>query len=167
MKNLLVTLMMVGIALVGTGCGRRRTRVVTQVVEAPPPPPDELYQATAADENQVVNRWLLLAISPSAQINNSWWASAINAVQTQDFEPEIMDAQSGFLRTAWREASYGAIRVRRRFVGNTVSTTPLQWRIRYEVQRLAPGDGDWRDYDRGFRAEMDAVVEIRSRTQAN
>lgn len=125
---------------------------------------DPLFMSTVADENQVVNVWLTLSIGQQAQITSSWWPTIVNAIATQDFQPEMMDASSGFLRTAWKQATYpnGAM-VRRRFVGNVVQTNPLQWRVRYEVQMMRPGMADWQDYPRGFRAELDVLAEVRGR----
>ncbi len=125
---------------------------------------DELFMSTVEDTNQVVNVWLTLNIGPQAQMTSSWWATIINAISTQDFEPEMMDAASGFLRTAWKQMTFrsGAV-VRRRFVGNVVQMNPLQWRVRYEVQVMRPGMSDWQDYPRGFRDELDALAEVRGR----
>lgn len=125
---------------------------------------DELFMSTVEDTNQVVNVWLTLNIGPQAQMTQSWWSTIINAIATQDFEPEMMDAASGFLRTAWKQVTFrNGASVRRRFVGNVVQTNPLQWRVRYEVQVMRPGMGDWQDYPRGFRDELDALSEVRGR----
>jgi hypothetical protein len=97
-------------------------------------------------------------------MSGSWWATVVNAIATQDFEPEMMDANSGFLRTAWKQRTYNnGVSVRRRFVGNVVQTSPLQWRVRYEVQMMRQGDQNWTDYGRGFREELDALGEVRAR----
>ncbi len=121
---------------------------------------DEIYALTVEDTNKVVNRWLTMAISDQAQ--DSWWSVVVNAIATQDFEMELMDAKSGFVRTAWKERSFGSEGVRRRFVGNVVTTDPLTWRIKYQVQRTHNGR-DWVDYDRGVKAELDVIDEIRGR----
>ncbi|MBX7196506.1 MAG: hypothetical protein K1X94_30915 [Sandaracinaceae bacterium] len=125
---------------------------------------DEVFMSTVEDTNQVVNVWLTLNIGMQAQMTQSWWSTIINAISTQDFEPEMMDAASGFLRTAWKQVTFrSGASVRRRFVGNVVQTNPLQWRVRYEVQIMRPGMADWQDYPRGFRDELDALAEVRGR----
>lgn len=125
---------------------------------------DEVFMSTVDDTNQVVNVWLTLSIGTQAQMAQSWWSTIINAVATQDFEPEMMDASSGFLRTAWKQVTFrNGASLRRRFVGNVVQTNPLQWRVRYEVQIMRPGMPDWQDYPRGLRDELDALAEVRAR----
>ena len=125
---------------------------------------DELFASTVADENQLVNTWLQLNVGPQSAMSGSWWSTVVNAIATQDFEPEMMDANSGFLRTAWKQrTNNNGVSVRRRFVGNVVQTSPLQWRVRYEVQMMRQGDQNWTDYSRGFREELDALGEVRAR----
>jgi len=124
-------------------------------------PPDRLFLATVDDTNAIVNRWITMTISGRAA--SSWWTTVVNAVQTQGFEPELMDSASGFIRTAWLQND--DLKVRRRYVGNVVSQEPLVWRVRYEVQRLTDGSAEWQVYDRGFKDEIDAILEIRARTQ--
>jgi hypothetical protein len=123
--------------------------------------PDELYRATEADVNQIVNRWLTLNITRSAEANDEWWAAVAASISGQDFEMEMMDARSGFVRTAWKQARFANGMVRRRFIGNIVAKTPLQFRVKYEVE-LASGD-NWISYPRGFKQDMDALAEIRNR----
>jgi hypothetical protein len=123
--------------------------------------PDEVYRATEADTNQVVNRWLTLNITRSAEANDEWWAAIAASMSGQDFELEMMDARSGFVRTAWKRSQFSNGVVRRRFVGNVVQKTPLKFRVKYEVE-LARGD-DWISYERGFRQDMDALNEMRQR----
>ena len=123
--------------------------------------PDEVYRATEADTNQVVNRWLTLNVTRSAQADDEWWAAIAASMSGQDFELEMMDARSGFVRTAWKRSQFANGVVRRRFVGNVVQKAPLKFRVKYEVE-LARGD-DWIAYDRGFRQDMDALSEVRQR----
>lgn len=127
--------------------------------------PNELYRSTTEDANQVINRWLTLDVSDRAQ--DSWWASIVAAMTGQSFEIELLDQSSGFLRTAWKQRSYGPVEVRRRFVGNIISTSPLQWRLRYEVQVRPIGSTNWNAYDRGFQGELDALAEIRARIEGD
>ena len=123
--------------------------------------PDEVYRATEADVNQVVNRWLTLNITKSAEADDEWWAAIAASMSGQDFELEMMDARSGFVRTAWKRSQFANGVVRRRFVGNVVQKAPLKFRVKYEVE-LARGD-DWVSYERGFRQDMDALMEMRQR----
>ena len=123
--------------------------------------PDEVYRATEADTNQVVNRWLTLNITRSAQADDEWWAAIAASMSGQDFEMEMMDARSGFIRTAWKRSQFANGVVRRRFVGNVVQKAPLKFRVKYEVE-VARGD-DWIAYERGFRQDMDALSEMRQR----
>jgi hypothetical protein len=123
--------------------------------------PDEVYRATEADTNQVVNRWLTLNITKSAVADDEWWAAIAASMSGQDFELEMMDARSGFVRTAWKRSQFANGVVRRRFVGNVVQKAPLKFRVKYEVE-LARGD-DWINYERGFRQDMDALAEMRQR----
>jgi hypothetical protein len=123
--------------------------------------PDEVYRATEADVNQIVNRWLTLNITKSAEANDEWWAAVAASVSGQDFEMEMMDARSGFIRTAWKQSRFANGLVRRRFVGNVVAKSPLQFRIKYEVE-IADGE-NWIGYPRGFRQDMDALAEMRNR----
>jgi len=135
----------------------------TQSVIEVPLEEDVLWAMTVEDTNQVVNRWLTLNVAAAATENDEWWAAVINALSGRDFELELMDPRSGFIRTAWKQATYGPVSVRRRFVGNTVSQSPLSWRIKYEVQ--VRGGPSWVGYDRAFRDDLDALDEIRSRTE--
>ncbi len=121
---------------------------------------DRIYALTIEDSNKVVNRWLTLNISERAM--SSWWSVIINAISSQDLEMELMDDQSGFIRTAWKERRFGKTGLRRRFVGNKVSTEPLTWRLKYQVQRTSNGR-DWLEYDRGVKEEFDVIAEIRAR----
>jgi hypothetical protein len=123
---------------------------------------DELYAATVADENKVINRWITFEIAAGAQENDTWWTAVVNAISGLDFEMEMMEARSGFVRTAWRETRHGTDTSRRRFVGNTVQQDPLHWRLKYEMM-VKEGD-QWTPYDRGFRDDLDALMEIRART---
>jgi hypothetical protein len=123
--------------------------------------PDEVYRATEADTNQVVNRWLTLNITKSAEADDEWWAAIAASMSGQDFELEMMDARSGFVRTAWKRSQFANGVVRRRFVGNVVQKAPLKFRVKYEVE-VARGD-DWISYERGFRQDMDALSEMRQR----
>jgi len=125
--------------------------------------PDELYLATTEDQNQVVNRWINISIAEHRR--STWWSTVVAAISGADFEIEIMDASSGFLRTAWRQQTYRGQLARRRFTGNLVTQRPLVWRIRYEVERQDEGSPDWMDYDRGFADELRVLQEIRGRTE--
>ncbi len=120
---------------------------------------DELYAVTIEDSNHVMNRWLMLNAKHSG---SDWWSIVVNAIATQDFEIELMDAQSGFIRTSWKERQFGNQRIRRRFVGNVVTPSPLSWRLKYQVQRTTNGR-DWHDYNRGMKQELDVIGEIRAR----
>lgn len=127
---------------------------------------DEIYALTIADTNKVINQWLTLSISESAAENAGWWTVVVNAIATQDFEMEMMDQKSGFVRTAWKERKFGERGLRRRFVGNVVSADPLQWRVKYQVETTNDGQ-NWKEFDRGVKEELDAIEEIRGRTQGN
>jgi len=120
---------------------------------------DPIFAITIQDSNNVMNRWLTLN---AARSGDGWWSIVVNAIATQDFEIELMDAQSGFIRTAWKERRFGNDGLRRRFVGNVVTTSPLSWRLKYQVQRTTNGR-DWADYPRGIKLELDAISEIRAR----
>ena len=98
----------------------------------------------------------------SEQARESWWSVIINAIGSQDLEMELMDAKSGFIRTAWKERMFGSAGLRRRFVGNVVTLEPLTWRLKYQVQNTRNGR-DWADYDRGIKEEFDVIAEIRGR----
>jgi hypothetical protein len=124
--------------------------------------PDGLYLNTVADENRVVNQWLSLNIAPSR--HSTYWTSVITAITGGDFEMEIMDASSGFMRTAWREVTYGTRHMRRRFVGNIVTQQPLVWRLKYEVQRSDDGS-NWEEYDRAVADDLRIITEIRGRSE--
>ena len=127
---------------------------------------DEIYALTVDDTNKVVNVWLTLNISETAAKENGWWTTIINAIATQDFEMQLMDEKSGFVRTAWKERKFGQRGIRRRFVGNIVSTAPLQWRVKYHVEVTKDGK-NWKEFERGVKEELDAIEEIRGRTQGN
>lgn len=126
-------------------------------------PVDELYRSTIEDSNQIINRWLTMEVSEEAEADGSWWSTIDAAIAGQDFEMEMLDQGSGFIRSAWRERSYPGVSVRRRFVGNVVGQTPLRWRIKYQVEVRYDNQQNWVAYDRGFRDELDALIEIRSR----
>lgn len=121
---------------------------------------DEIYALTIQDSNQVMNRWITLNISQAA--SGDWWSAIINAIGTQDMEMELMDEKSGFIRTAWKARNFGAHGIRRRFVGNKVTVSPLTWRFKYQVERTNNGR-DWVAYDRGVKNELDIIAEIRAR----
>ncbi len=125
--------------------------------------PNELYRSTVEDVNRVVNHWINLSIAEPRR--DSWWSTVVAAISGANFEIEIMDAASGFLRTAWRETTLGAIVGRRRITGNIVTHDPLVWRFRYEVQYRAAREQEWHDYDRGFADELRVLQEIRGRTE--
>jgi len=125
--------------------------------------PNDLYLTTTEDRNQVVNQWINITIAGARR--TTWWSTVVAAMSGADFELEIMDAASGFVRTAWRQRSYGPFVARRRFTGNIVTQDPLTWRIRYEVQYRQQGEEDWRDYDRGFADDLRVLQEIRARTE--
>ena len=76
-----------------------------------------------------------------------------------------MDQASGFLRTAWRQASFGDLLCRRRFVGNIVTQEPLVWRFRYEIEMSDDGGNQWVAYDRVFGDDTRISAEIRGRTE--
>jgi hypothetical protein len=120
---------------------------------------DPVFAITIQDSNKVMNRWLSLN---AARSGDGWWSIVVNAIATQDFEIEMMDPQSGFIRTAWKERRFGNDGLRRRFVGNVVTASPLTWRLKYQVQRTTNGR-DWADYPRGLKLELDAISEIRAR----
>ena len=126
---------------------------------------DEIYLATVEDSNKIINQWLTLNVSSTAQQNDVWWSVIVNAISTQDFEMELMDQKSGFIRTAWKERGFGQRALRRRFVGNVVAKSPLQWRVKYHVEITADGGKNWKEFDRGIKEELDAIQEIRGRTQ--
>jgi hypothetical protein len=126
---------------------------------------DELYMSTVEDTNQVINRWLNLNVQPTVAQQGTWWPAIIAALTGQSFEMEMMDPNSGFVRTAWKERNFGYVIARRRFVGNIVSTQPLTWRVMYEVQIKSPQANDFEAYNRGFREELDALAEIRGRIE--
>ncbi len=130
---------------------------------------DDIYALTVADTNQVINKWLTLNISEDAKLDNKWWTVIVNAISTQDFEMELMDQASGFIRSAWKERRFGVNAIRRRFVGNVVSTEPLQWRVKYQVQitNNYSTNAEWKDYDRGIKDELDVISEVRGRTQGD
>lgn len=126
-------------------------------------PVDELFRATVEDSNQIINRWLTMEVSEAAEADGSWWSTIVAAIAGQDFEMEMLDQGSGFIRSAWRERSYPGVSVRRRFVGNVVGQTPLRWRIKYQMEVREENSENWTAYDRGFRDELDVLIEIRSR----
>lgn len=128
---------------------------------------DEIYAATVEDTNKIINQWLTLNISPKASKDALWWSVVVNAISTQDFEMELMDQKSGFIRTAWKQRGFGKRALRRRFVGNVVSQSPLQWRVKYHVEISEDGGANWKGFDRGIKEELDAIQEIRGRTQGN
>jgi len=130
---------------------------------------DDIYALTIEDTNQIINKWLTLNISEAAKVDKKWWTVIVNAISTQDFEMELMDQSSGFIRSAWKERRFGSHAIRRRFVGNVVSTEPLQWRVKYQVQitNNYSKNAEWIDYERGLKDELDVIAEVRGRTQGD
>lgn len=125
--------------------------------------PNELFRSTVEDTNRVVNQFM--SVSIALWRHDTWWTSVVAAITGADFEVEIMDAASGFLRTAWRETNFGPLAGRRRITGNIVTHDPLVWRFRYEVQHREADSQDWHDYDRGFADDLRVLSEIRGRTE--
>jgi len=125
--------------------------------------PNDLYLQTVSDANKVVNQWISLTVSPLR--TNTWWTSAVSAISGSTFEIAIMDASSGFIRTAWRERAYEAATIRRRFVGSIVTQSPLVWRVRYEVEADRRDGRSWQPYDRAFADELQILQEIRARIE--
>ncbi len=125
--------------------------------------PNQLYLQTVEDNNQVVNRWISVSMDEARR--ETWWSTVVAAISGADFEVEIMDAASGFLRTAWRVSDYGPIVGRRRITGNIVTHDPLVWRFRYQVEYRQAGSQEWHEYDRGFADELRVLQEIRGRTE--
>jgi hypothetical protein len=123
---------------------------------------DEAYRATQTDTNQLVNRWLNLNVSETAKATDEWWAAVTASIAGQDFELEMMDPRSGFIRSAWKEKRFQQSSIRRRFIGNIVGQNPLRFRIKYEVERRE-GEADWEPYKRGFRADLDTLQEMQTR----
>lgn len=125
--------------------------------------PNQLYLQTVEDTNQIVNRWISVSVDEARR--GTWWSTVVAAISGADFEVEIMDAASGFLRTAWRVSDYGPIVGRRRISGNIVTHDPLVWRFRYQVEFRQSGSEEWHEYDRGFADELRVLQEIRGRTE--
>ena len=125
--------------------------------------PNELYRATVADENRVANQWINVAIAPVRMA--TWWTTVVGAMSGGDFEIQITDQASGFLRTAWRQTTFGSLICRRRFVANVVTQIPLVWRFRYEVEMSSDGGNQWSAYDRVFGDDVRITQEIRGRTE--
>lgn len=132
--------------------------------------PDAAFRETVADQSNIVNTWITLNIASPRR--NTWWSTIVAAISGAEFEPEMMDQASGFLRTAWRIHRYEgiAIKIRERVTGNIVTQDPLTWRIRYEVERCetdcdsaSPNFRPWQG--RGFQSAMNVISEIRARTQ--
>jgi len=132
--------------------------------------PDAAFRETVADQSNIVNTWITLNIAPTRR--TTWWSTIVAAVSGAEFEPEMMDQASGFLRTAWRIHRYEgiAIKIRERVTGNIVTQDPLAWRVRYEVERCEidcdGSSANWRPWPgRGFQNAMNMISEIRARTQ--
>jgi len=111
--------------------------------------------------------WNPIQLPPSVSYDKVWPA-VVQAV-TEYFEIEMIDKESGYLRTAWKEEkSFWGNNKRRRCQIRVVSREPINIQIQiqkqeYEIYNYLTGEGSWVEKGNDKNWEEKLKSEILSR----
>jgi hypothetical protein len=126
-----------------------------------------LSDTIPSDESEIApNQWLSVRISDSYALRNEWWRELVEQLVSHDFQLSLLDERSGYVTTHWRELSYSGEQgseshtVRRRIRGNLVSSSPLVYRVRIDVEHKLPGEKSFSAWNRLYREDLGMLREF-------
>ena len=117
-------------------------------------------------ELDVANKWVRVPVG-DAYKHEEAWQKLVSCVNDAYSDLETLDGRSGYLKSAWKIKDYGFPRQRKlraRIVASIDSSSPLQYKIKLEMQQFRGKDA-WDPHNRVFSPDKDAVDCVRGRLQ--
>jgi hypothetical protein len=127
-------------------------------------PPDPAYKETTASE--AANQWLRVQVPPRIT-RESMWQTLVDAVTSRYSNIEQMDPSSGYIRSApitktYSNPVHGEYSIRTEFVGSTVSTDPLVYKMKIQSE-YCDHPNQWIPFNRIFAADQQLIEELQNR----